>query len=489
MSRQNSTLRNLGRSLILGAFIAALGMFLLNQFTANDTEATAMSSKDRPINTLADLNQAYIDLADATRPTVVTVSTDRVMMAQNSPFANNPLFDFFFQQPGGQQPQQQFHEKGLGSGVIVSDDGLILTNNHVIDGADSIFVRDYAGDRYKATVVGADPKTDIAVIRIPAKHLTPIHIGNSDSVKVGEIVLAVGSPMSLSLAYTVTQGIVSAKGRSNVGLADYEDFIQTDAAINPGNSGGPLVDLDGNLIGLNAAIVSQSGGFQGIGFAVPSNMAKQVMNSLLTTGRVIRGYLGVTIQDISDAIASAMHVEPSAGALVGDVVPESPAAKAGLESGDIITEAEGHPIHNAADLRNIVAGTKPGTKIELKLLRNGKEETVDATLAELPSELSSAPGGSMNELLGFQVSNLTQDLAQQLGITKGQTGVVVTSIDQSSNAYQAGLRQGDLIVQVDRQDVHNVSDFDAVASKEKAGDTMLLRVQRNGSMFFLAFQL
>jgi serine protease Do len=492
MSKQNYILKTTGQSVLLAIVLTALGMFLVNEFTANSTYATVTSSRERPLNTLRDLNQAYIDIADQTRPTVVTVSTDRVMQVENTPFANNPLFDFFFhQQPGQQAPEQrQYHQKGLGSGVIVSDDGLILTNNHVVDGADSIYVRTYAGDRYKAEVVGVDPKTDVAVLRIPAKNLTPILIGNSDSLQVGEIVLAVGSPMSVTLAYTVTQGIVSAKGRSNVGLADYEDFIQTDAAINPGNSGGPLVNLDGQLVGLNAAIISQSGGFQGIGFAVPSNMAKQIMNSLLTEGRVVRGYLGVTIQDISDAIASAMGVETTTGALVGDVVSDSPADKAGLASGDIITEAEGHPIHNAADLRNIVAGTKPGTTVQLKVLREGKEKSVQVTLGELPSEMASTtPGGSMSELLGFQVSNLTKDMARRLGIEKGQTGVVVTSIDQNSNAAQAGLREGDLIVQADQQRVNNVNDFDSVASQKRSGDSLLLRVERNGSMFFLAFQL
>ncbi len=505
MSNKNSTHRLTGSSarialilIVIAAFAASLVYAQESHqsnndqqmIQANNTPVTA--GQDRPLNTLRDLNQAYVDIANEVRPAVVTVSTERVMKVNNFPFGDSPFFDFFFGQPNGhpQHPQEQFHQRGLGSGVIIKPDGLILTNNHVIDGADSIYVRTYSGKRYMAKVVGADPHTDIAVIRIKADNLKSLPVGNSDDLHVGEIVLAVGSPMSENLAYTVTQGIVSATGRSNVGLEDYEDFIQTDAAINPGNSGGPLVNLDGKLVGINTAIASQSGGFQGIGFAVPSNMAMDVMNSLLANGKVIRGWLGITIQNVNDQLAGAMDLKTSEGALVGDVLKDTPAADANLKPGDVITSLDNQPIKDSSQLRNRVASMKPGTKVDLGIVRDGEKKSVEVTLGEMPSKIAEVPSNSNpDQLLGFQTSNLTPQLASQADVPLNSPGVVVTSINNGSNAYQAGLREGDLIRSLNRKPVKDESDFVADADHLKSGSDVLLRVQRHDGAFYLAFQV
>ncbi len=455
------------------------------------------NSLDRPLNSLRDLNQAFIDIAARVKPAVVTVSTERIFHQRiypfGNPFAGDPFFNFFFnprQHP--REPQErEYRQQGLGSGVVVSHDGYILTNNHVIKDADSIYVRTYDGNRYSAKVVGADPHTDIAVLKIEAEKLPYLEFGNSDDLQVGEIVLAIGSPMSENLAYTVTQGIVSAKGRSNVGLADYEDFIQTDAAINPGNSGGPLVNLDGELVGLNTAIVSRSGGFQGIGFAVPSRMAESVMNSLIDNGRVVRGWMGVYIQEVNDQIASAFGLDEVRGALISEVLEDSPAEDAGLEAGDIVIALDGRPIRDAAELRNSVASSRPGARVELTILRDGKTKTVKMELGELPDELAETTpqGDDTEEILGFTVQTLDRSLAERLGISPRLSGVVVTEIDPQSNAARSGVQQGDLITSVNRHPVTNVREFKEQIKSIRSGSTVLLKVVRDGRGLYLAFDL
>ncbi|MCB2230445.1 DegQ family serine endoprotease [bacterium] len=464
---------------------------------AQESVSGSIATQDRPITTLRDLNHAFVDLAAQVRPAVVTVATERILKARSrspfgSPFTNDPFFDFFFGPDSRQQQPQEreYRQEGLGSGVIVSDDGYILTNNHVVANADTILVGLFDGTRHTATVVGTDPQTDIAVLKIDAATLPFLEIGDSDSLQVGEIVLAIGSPMSENLAATVTQGIVSAKGRSNVGLADYEDFIQTDAAINPGNSGGPLVNLDGALVGLNTAIVSRSGGFQGIGFAVPSNMAMRVMNSLISDGRVVRGYLGVSIQDVDETIARAMRLPQTTGALVGDVAEGSPASEAGFEAGDLIVSVDGRDVRNSSQLRNHIAATAPGSTVKVGIVRGDKKETLSVKLGELPSELAqSAVTPDIEEMLGFSVQTMNGDLARRYDIDQRATGVVVISINQQSDAYVSGLREGDLIRSVDRQRVQSSDQFYTLVNEKKRGDSVLLRVYRGGNAFFLAFAL
>ncbi|MGH7449941.1 MAG: Do family serine endopeptidase, partial [bacterium] len=406
---------------LIGVVIGALVFSQVGKKTAPiifgkpGESASVVPAKDRPIASLRDLNIAFVEIAESVNPTVVTVFIEQIFKVRQTPtpfgfpFSGDPFREFFGEQFFG-SPQQQrmpreqeFRQQGLGSGVIVnSDEGYILTNNHVVAEADSISIRTFDERTMPAKVIGTDPKTDIAVIQVKASNLRAIKLGNSDQLRVGEWVLAIGSPMSANLAHTVTSGIVSAKGRSNVGLADYEDFIQTDAAINPGNSGGALVNMDGELVGINTAIATRSGGFQGIGFTVPINMARSVMESLLKHGKVVRGWLGVSIQDINETMAKAMKLKNAAGALVGDVTDDSPAARAGIKSSDVIIEINGKKVQNSAQLRNEVAGTAPGTTVTLKIVREGKEQTFEVKLAELPGRV--AANGikqELQELLGF----------------------------------------------------------------------------------------
>ena len=463
--------------------------------------APQLKAEQRKISSLRDLSDAFVEIAANVNPTVVTVFTEKIYRVRDvySPFGfyNDPFEEFwnefFFGTPRRQRPQpreREYRQQGLGSGVIVSKDGYILTNNHVVRDADSIYVRTIDDETYPAKVVGTDAKTDIAVLKIKAKNLKPIKLGDSDKLRVGEIVLAIGSPLNPNLDHTVTQGIVSAKGRSNVGLADYEDFIQTDAAINPGNSGGALVNLDGELIGINTAIATQSGGFQGIGFAVPINMAKNVMEQLIKRGKVVRGWLGVTIQDINQTMSKALGLKSREGALVGDVVKDSPADKAGLKPGDVIIAVDGKKIKNSTQLRNQIAGTEPGTKVKLTILRDKKEKTIKVKLGELPQEGKPGMiGKETQELLGFTVQNMSRELAEKYNLDKSEKGVVITRIDRRSAAFRAGLREGDLIKSVNRQRVKSVKDFNKVVKDLKKGDTVLLYVQRATGNFFIAFTL
>ncbi|MBD3299519.1 MAG: Do family serine endopeptidase [candidate division Zixibacteria bacterium] len=458
---------------------------------AQEGERPTPLVSDYEIHTLRDLSDAFIHISETVRPTVVTVSTERIVTRRMvNPFGDHPFFERFFGPQPDQPEQREFRQRGLGSGVIVSADGLVLTNNHVVANADSIFIRTYDERRYTATIVGRDEKTDVAVLRIDADDLTPIAIGDSETLKVGEIVMAIGSPMSENLAYTVTQGIVSATGRSNVGLADYEDFIQTDAAINPGNSGGPLVNLDGELVGINTAIASRTGGFMGIGFAVPVNMAMNIMTSLVEEGRVVRGWLGVVIQDVNEQLASAMGLDEITGVLVGDVTPDSPSDKAGVEAGDVITELNGREVESVQDLRNSIAATRPGTDVTLTVIRDDQTQNIAVTLGELPGDGAvAAATGSLEELLGFSYSTLTNALAERYGIDETYRGVVVTSIDPVSAAYRAGVREGDLIHAAERIRVETEEEFNDALSGKDNGDNVLLHINRGGQSFFVAFAL
>ncbi|RME62864.1 MAG: DegQ family serine endoprotease, partial [Nitrospirae bacterium] len=359
--------------------------------------------------------------------------------------------------------KRKYKTSSLGSGVIVSEDGYILTNNHVIKDADEILVKLVDKREFKGKVIGSDPKTDLAVVKIDAKGLPAIKIGNSDELKVGEVVLAVGNPFGLS--HTITMGIVSAVGRSNVGVADYEDFIQTDAAINPGNSGGALVNIRGELIGINTAIFSTSGGYMGIGFAIPSNMARSVMQSIIKYGKVIRGWLGVTIQDLTKELAEEFKVKGQKGALVTDVVKDSPADKAGLKKGDVIVEFQGKEVRDVRHLRNMVAETPPGTEATLKIIRKGKEKTLTVTIGEFPEEMAALRGEHItNALKGVSIQNLTPEIREQLDIPERVKGVVVTSVEPDSPAYGKLLR-GDVIEEINGEKVENIKDYERAISK------------------------
>ena len=426
-------------------------------------------------------------------PSVVTITSSRMVKTgfQGGDDGIPPMFRQFFggdQGNGGGQfrmPRQQ-KEQGLGSGVIVSPNGYILTNNHVVDHATSVTVIMPDKREYKARVVGADPKTDIAVLKVDAGNLDPITIGDSDKVQVGDYALAVGNPFGVGK--TVTMGIVSATGRANLGIEDYEDFIQTDASINPGNSGGALVNDRGELIGINTAILSNgSEGNQGIGFAVPVNVARNVMDQIIKNGKVTRAYLGVMAQEVTPDIAKVFHEPEVRGALIGDVTANSPAQKAGLEKGDIILDINGKPVNNSAELRMHVSLMAPGTRVDVKVFRNGAEKTLPLTLAEMPTEAAKAEPaehGSEDALQGITVENVTARTARQLGLPADATGVVVTNVDPASKAAEAGLKRGDVIQEVNRKPVANASDFESAMRSAK--DAPLLLVSRQGTTMYLA---
>jgi len=375
----------------------------------------------------------------------------------------------------------------VGSGVIVSPEGYILTNNHVVDGATTVQVTLSDKREFKAQIVGTDPKTDIAVLKIDGRNLPYITIGDSSKVQVGDFALAIGNPFGVG--QTVTMGIVSATGRGGLGIEDYEDFIQTDAPINPGNSGGALVNDRGELIGVNTAILSHgSGGNQGIGFAVPVNLARQVMEQILKNGKVMRAYLGIIPQDVTPTMARAFGTKENDGALVGDVSPNSPAQKAGVKRGDIILEVNGKPVTDANGLRMRISMMSPGSAVNLKVLRNGGTHQLMAKLGELEpsraerarSERSSADSG----LEGVAVENVTPQTARQLGLPANTSGVVVTSVDPASPFVDSGLQEGDVIQEVNHKPINNVSDYRQAI--RNAGKEPLLLVNRHGNTLFVA---
>jgi len=419
-------------------------------------------------------------------PAVVAIGTSQSVDASTTPFGFDDDFlrRFFGVEPQQEQPKpkRQFRQQGLGSGVIVSADGYVLTSNHVVAGAEEITVR-LADDReFGAKVIGNDPPTDIALIKIEAAGLPVAAFGDSDKMEVGDWVLAVGAP--LGLQKTVTAGIISATGRANVGIADYEDFIQTDAAINPGNSGGPLVNLRGEVIGINTAIASRSGGYMGIGFAVPSNMARDVMNRLREKGEVVRGWLGVSIQNLSKELAGSMGLESAQGALVNEVFAGGPAGKAGVKAGDVIVGYNGKPVKDVTELRTAVAWTEPGKKVEMVVLRGGKRETLSVQMERRGDQPQLARGkrgggpGAPAEIkdLGIQVADLTPETAQRYGYEEGQ-GVLITDVAPAGLAAKAGLEPGMLILQVGGKPVRNVAEFkEALQRADSArGIPMLVR--------------
>jgi serine protease Do len=434
------------------------------------------------------LSTGFAPVVERVASAVVNISSTRTVKpsaSEQNPFFNDPLFRDFFGR-GPLAPHER-RERALGSGVIVSSDGFVLTNSHVVSEADEVRVMLPDKRELKAKIVGQDPKTDVALLRIPGSGFPTASFGDSSRVKVGDFVLAIGDP--LGLGQTVTMGIISAKGRGNVGIVDYEDFIQTDAAINPGNSGGALVNVEGQLIGLNTAIATTggSGGNQGIGFAVPSNLAREVMAQIQAHGRVIRGWLGVAIQDVTPAMAKALGLPSEAGALVGDVTSDTPAAKAGLKRGDVIFAVDGQPVTDSRTLRLHVAESSPGTKLKLTVLRNGAHQDITVTLGEMPAEEKKSPANapSATGAVGIQVAPLTPDLALRLEVPEGTSGVVVTGVEPGSRAADAGVRPGDLIQEVDHRAVKTPDDVRKGLEKDGKRPHVLL-VFRHGVTHFVA---
>jgi serine protease Do len=430
----------------------------------------------------------FSDLAEKIRPGVVNIQvvkkvTNIGLSARNFqgfPFGEKDPFNDFFGHFSQGTPPRGFEQRGIGSGFVISRDGYILTNNHVVEGADQIKVKLSNGNEYKGKVVGRDSKTDLALIKIEgATNLHPLNLGNSDDMKVGNWVVAVGSPFGLE--QTVTAGIVSAKGRV-IGSGPYDNFIQTDASINPGNSGGPLINMKAEVVGINTAIVAEG---QGIGFAIPINMAKDIAGQLQNKGHVTRGWLGVTIQEVTPDLAKSFGLKEKKGALVAQVSPGSPAEKAGIEQGDIILEFDGKNITEANDLPRIVAATPVGKSIVLKLSREGKVLDRSIKIGEMEEKGTAAGTSSPQPSLCILVQNLTPEIARELGLKKSG-GVVVTQVESGSPADEAGIQEGDVIRQINRKPVKNADEFMEQIAKAKGQDNILLYMQRGNNHLFAA---
>jgi serine protease Do len=431
------------------------------------------------------------DVAEKVTPSVVSVFSERgpqgISGQDGHPFFSDPFFQFFFGERGVPMPREapRSLEQSLGSGVIVASDGLIMTNHHVIADAAKIRVALKDGRELEAKLVGTDAKSDLALLRVSGQNLPAIQMADSSKLRTGDLVLAIGSPFGLG--QTVTMGIVSAVGRANMGITDYEDFIQTDAAINPGNSGGALVTMDGRLAGINTAIVSRSGGYQGIGFAIPSRMALQIKDALLRDGKVVRGWLGVAIQDLTPDMAKALGTEAGAGVLVSDVTSGSPAEKAGIKRGDVITRVDGQQPKDASQLRRMVAEAGRGKQVALEVLRDGTPRKLQVKLGEQPSEQEprseSAQGTKVEPLAGVEVRDLDRATRSALGLPPALQGVLVTEVEPSSGAADVGLREGDVIVEANRVSTPSSAALRAALARDSARS--LLLVYRKGSTLFM----
>lgn len=500
----NTTVRNIfgvaaAIIVLLGANLMTEGLSISKPVSipeyASDNNIT--SAEKRSVSSLLDLNNAIVDIAEKTNPAVVMITTEKV---QEQRVMSNPFSQFFGNPYGQRDPEtREFTQRGLGSGVIISEDGYILTNNHVIEDVDEIKIQLFDGDEIEAELIGADPATDIAVLKVDMDDLPSVKLGNSESLKVGALVLAIGSPLSQNLAHTVSFGIVSAKSRS-IGLIDsgagFEDFIQTDAAINPGNSGGALIDMNGELVGINSAIASRSGGNDGIGFAIPINLAKRIMDDLIDDGEVSRGYLGLYFGgEVDRTMAKALGLKGTRGIIVARVEEDGPSDKAGLQEQDVIVAINGQQVVDWNMFRSKIASMKPDDEVKLDIIREGKERTLTVTLGERNLEevasVSPKNAESMEEKLGFSVTELDNDIRRQLQLDSSDEGVVVNRIEESSNAYDRGLRRRDVIVTVKNQKVKTTSEFyDELEELEEKGDeVVLLKIIRNNGNQFIAFEL
>jgi serine protease Do len=473
-------------SLVIGLGISASLGWLTPSRAVN-----FMGDAGNPESRMAGGLPDFVSLAKKLRPVVVNIST--VTMSEGrggqefaSPFGEeDPFNDFWRRFFGGPAPRGPQRQRSLGSGFIIDGDGSIITNNHVVENASKILVKLSENDQeFEAKVIGRDPKTDIAVIKIDAKtSLSAANLGDSDLLDVGEWVVAIGNPFGLDS--TVTSGIVSAKGR-HIGQGPYDNFIQTDASINPGNSGGPLINLRGEVVGINTAIFSRTGGNMGIGFAIPINLVKELLPQLRGKGKVTRGYLGVLIQKVTPEIAESLGLEKSQGALVANVSKDGPAEKAGVKVGDVIVEFDGKEVKDSGDLPIIVARTAVDKKVRMKVMRDKKEVSLNVAVGELKDEEVVATAPEKGEL-GLTVQRLTPQIAESLGLDKTE-GVVVTAVEAGSAADEAGIRRGDVVLEVDRKAIRNLDEYKKAVAIARKGRGVLFLVRRGDSTLFLALK-
>jgi serine protease Do len=479
----------LTRSSRLLAFVAFSLLLVFSQLSS-------AVAQDAGLESLRESGKAFRSVAKQVSPAVVYIQVEKAVEQQNrsNPFGNSPFGDEFFRRFFGEPPQQQQPQnspkrrsQGQGSGFIISADGYIMTNNHVVGGADKVTVQLLDGREFTAKIIGTDPPSDVAIIKIEADEQLPfLKLGNSEQLEVGDWVLAFGNPFGLS--HSLTAGIVSAKGRSGMGLSEYENFIQTDAAINPGNSGGPLINLDAEVIGMNTAIFSRSGGYMGIGFAIPINMIKTIREQLVEQGSVTRGRLGVYIQDLTRELAESFGIDQGKGILVAQVMEDSPAAAAGLRQGDVITQLNGEPVDKTASFRNQISLTRPGTSVQLRVLRDGKERSIKVKIGAMETDAQGQPieVGKVPQL-GLSLQDLTPELAERFGYDDAQ-GVLVTAVETDSLAAQAGIKSGDLIEEVDRKPVTNLAQVQELIKNSNKKSLLLLVRQGNASRY-LALKL
>lgn len=479
-------------------------MFKSFNFSVVLTAMTCVMSSNLPVQAAQESPQSnvqdFVGVAKEAVPAVVSVKIKGSIKQKslsynpwgesddNDEAFNNDFFKRFFAVPRGKEAESQIIE-GQASGFIISADGLILTNSHVVKDANEITVSLNDGREFPAKVIGQDPNTDIAVIKIDADHLVNLKLGNSDLLKPGQWAIAIGNPLGLQA--TLTVGVVSATGRNNLDLTHIEDFIQTDAAINRGNSGGPLLNLAGEVIGMNTAIVtdgSSNGGYMGIGFAIPSNMLKRVMDELVTSGKVTRGFLGIVMQQMDNSLAKAFNLDRAEGALVAEVAKDSPAQKSGIARGDIILKYNQQPVNNIATLRNAVALMKPGATINLTVLRNGKQIDIPINIGSFPTEVAQQVIENKENKFGFSVQDLTPELAKKFGYQE-ENGVIIAKVNPGTPAAWAGLKAGTLIVGVRQTNVSSVNEFNSIIEKLPKGGPLLLLVKQDGAVRFVSLQV
>ena len=464
-------------------------------FTEKVKEKIIDTTKDNEKKTRGSAPQngqfpSFSDLVEAQKSSVVNISTTSVIKPRGfpgnpqSPFGGGDPFEDFFKKFFGNTPQQrEFKRQGLGSGFVISKDGYVVTNNHVIDRAEDVQVVLEDGSKFKADVIGKDPKTDLAVLKIePDRELVPVEFGNSDDLKIGDWVMAIGNPFGLG--YTVTVGIVSAKGRS-LGLGAYDDFIQTDAPLNPGNSGGPLFNLNGEVVGVNTAIAARG---QGIGFSIPVNMATHVISQLQSSGKVVRGWLGVIIQAISPEIAESLNLDDTKGALIADVSPDSPAEKAGLKRGDIVIKFNGETINEFSDLTKLVGVSKPESNATITIIRDGAEQEIQLLLGELKDTKASVSSNDSNNKFGLNVEEVDPENVKKFKLDQ-EKGVVIVDVEKGSKVWEAGFRSGDIILKIDKVDISNLQDYKKALEQVDKGELSLFLVKRAKNTLYIGYRL